>query len=182
MVYKNLIANIKEKKFKIITMILMVILIVGSGKNPFDLYIRAGNIYKIRNESLEISTIIHEDAENKKPVVLVDYDILIDLWQYDVNFLPVLTRSEYSFFSSNNFADEQVQQTVLESGNYREILGMTLLSGTQIDLAVFQEGIEKLAVDYIIQNKKLDLQDYLEGCGYEIYKETENYLVYHVEH
>lgn len=173
--------NIKEKKTKIIIMALMVLLVIGSGRSPFNLHIRAENIYKIKNESVEISEIIHEDSEDNVPLILVDYDILIDLWQYDAKFRSVLRRNEYSYISYN-YADEQVQQTVLESDNYRQILAMTLLSGVQIDPAVFQQGIEKLAVDYIIQNKALDLQSYLEGCGYKVYKETENYLVYQVKH
>ena len=74
-------------------MLVVFILFVLGVRFPVDS--KADNIYKISNEAIEISEMIHADSpENQMPLVLYDLSLVPVIRQYDASIRSAMDRGE----------------------------------------------------------------------------------------
>ena len=76
-----------------------VLLLIGAGSFVYsDGYVRAGNIYKMPQEIITVSEAIHKDSFREFPKAACDFELSMQLRQYDASILLTGTRETTSIF------------------------------------------------------------------------------------
>ncbi len=173
--------HLLSKRWKrAIGIIAFAVLIAVAGEGQFLHMVPAENIYKIKNESIQIADIIERDAKTDEPKSCLFADIqLLELRQYDPSILNTIRRQEMLRWSIDPTDPDMVQQT-LDNKNSRRILTLLLYYGIQLEPAVLEKNITKHQIQYIIPNKNKGLGEYFRNAGYETIGETEHFEVFRV--
>ena len=90
--------------------VLIAIMIIMSGNFLYGSgYVPSENIYKMPNELIEVSEIIHNDTNKEYPKAFLEYEYNMQMRQYDPKILLTVDREEYLYATSMNYTDEMLQ-------------------------------------------------------------------------
>lgn len=142
----------------LIAIVMMVaVLLISSGGLYFKEFSFAENIYKVPNELIEITEIIHNDSEDEYPKAFFEYEYNMMVRQYDPKMILTIDREDYIYAAINDYTSDMIydeehpQYRILAYlFRYQPMENKTLLDGldmTNTEYVVLTTGstnIEKL--------------------------------------
>lgn len=164
----------KEKRF-IVALLVFSLLILG-GNIDFSKYSMAQNIYKISDEEIQLSELLHETDETEKPMVLCG-GAPYYLWQYDGKLRWVLKRNDYMSYSLDVSDNEEIEK-ILEKGNAKKVAKLLAINQYPVTEEIAKKALDELDVDYIIMVDDTLGEDYFLKLGYQMRGSTGDYTVY----
>lgn len=139
-----------------------VLLLIGTGSFVYsDGYIRAGNIYKMPQEIISVSEEIHKDSDRRFPRAVCDFDLGMQLRQYDASILLTGTREEYL----NLLNGIEVDDFIARKQEHPNRLLKVVVMNEEIPLSEFRESLEETDTEYVVLSEKSPMTGYLERAG-----------------
>ena len=149
------------------------ILIICCG-NPVIIREENWNIYKVDSNVIEISDIIHGDAEQPSVNVFADITVIPNLRQYDASLTTVLGLADLYFF---NKTYEEICDVAMSQERYLMLMANY---NVEIDAELVNSALIREKVDYFIRNKGWFSEEYVESLNMQKIGETSLYEVYKV--
>lgn len=130
----------------------------------------AENIYKMPNELIEISEIIHADSNDEYPKAFMDYEYNMMMRQYDPKMLLTIDREDYLYAVSRDYSTDMIYDK--EKPQYR-ILAF-LARGQVFETKTVLDGFDMTGTEYIVLETGNQAIDRLLNAGLSKVAETEN--------
>lgn len=140
-------------------------------------YTPAANIYKMPEEVLQVSEMIHNHANVEYPRALCDYNMNMEIRQYDASILLAADREQYMNAVAGQISDEMIAS----EGNYPEKLLAMLVMGKELDFDVFKEALDATNTEYIVLDHYSRMIYYLEKAGLNKVGETQTRVIMHYD-
>lgn len=155
---KAIIYLSKGKQNKWIPVVLIAFIIISSVNTTYIKNIQfADNVYKMPDELIKISEIIHNDCVDEYPKAFFDYQYNMMVRQYDPKMLLTIDREDYIYAASNEFSTDMIYDDTHPENRilaalfrYQNVDTGSLLAaleGTKTEYIVLENGstnIEKL--------------------------------------
>lgn len=168
--------SVQKGKMKIVMAVLLCLALVFMGKFVYaDGYIKSPNIYKMPEELLQISKIIHEDSESEYPRAIFEYEYEMSIRQYDPKILLTIGRDEYIQAIRGYVTMDDVFD---DAHPYNKVLAVVPL-GLPVEDELFLQGLLQTNTRYVvITTDERILCPYLEHCGLRLVGKTLTHSVY----
>lgn len=159
--------------------ICMVLLLGTPVIQPSALLKMPDNLYKVSDEILEISELVHQNSERDIPRIAPANELLMTLRQYDGSVQLSLHRDYVLCWQgSPGFQWAAAQNDY----SYQKTLMEVLYAGdTSIPYDTFQTAIWATQTHYLVVSRHVPVHDYLIDFGAEYVAETDSYLIYQVQ-
>lgn len=163
-------------KMKMVMTIVLCIILVCMGNYVYsDGYIRTTNIYKMPEELLQISKMIHEDSKSDYPRAIFEYEYEMSIRQYDPKILLTIGRDEYIEAIRGYVTMDDVFD---DAHPYNKVLAVVPL-GLPVEDGLFLEGLRKTNTRYVCVTTDENIMcPYLEHCGLRLVGKTLTHSVY----
>ncbi len=140
-------------------------------------YASAGNIYKMPEELMTISCLIHEDSDVEYPKVLMEYNYNMEMRQYDPAILLTIDREDYLYAVSEAYTDEMLEDEAMPQ--YK--LLAKLIRYQDISDEAFKQALDATNTEYIVVSGGNANVPYFSASGYRLVSQTENHMIFHYE-
>ena len=175
-VFTKLILAIIDGKIKnkapIIVLALLVI--VMSSKSVTESGMRiAENKYKIPNELIEISKIIHADRDKEYPKAFLEFEYNMQMRQYDAKMLLTIDREDYLYAVSNEYTTEMIDSD--EFPQYRLLAGLIRYQNVEPEKIV--EGLKLTNTEYVVLTTGSTMIPALKEEGLTEVKKTKGHTI-----
>lgn len=170
----KLLMNRYEMKDKVVIIVLLALIMLTSGKSVFRGGIQwADNIYKMPDELIKISEIIHADSDKEYTKAFLEYEYNMQMRQYDPKILLTIDREDYLYATSSNYSDEQ-----LANPDYPQYKLLAALARyQQVSKEDFLNALEVTHTEYIVVNKNHLMMPFIKELELETVAETDNHVV-----
>lgn len=160
---------------KVILPLLLIGFIFLSGQFAYRTgYPATENIYRVSDELIRISEIIHDHSRVEFPKAMFEYQYNMEIRQYDPSILLAIDRETYIYAMNYEITEEMMGEETIENR-----LLAALIRGQYVEVGAFLEALEKTNTEYIIVSKGNVMIPYIESAGLTIIGGTEGHLVYH---
>ncbi len=106
----------------------------------------AENIYKIPDEVIQISEIIHNDSQNEYSKAFFEYEYNMEIRQYDPRILLTIDREDYIYAMNYSYTEEMLED---EENPENRILAL-LVRNQKVQEDDFIDALDKTGTEYII--------------------------------
>jgi hypothetical protein len=173
--FTKLIFYTEKKEVRFITAAIILCICLVSGKFVYADGIKlAENIYKMPDELIEISEIIHEDSSAKYPKAFLEYEYNMQMRQYDPKMLLTVDREDYLYAVQNPYTDEMLED---ESHPQYRLLA-TFVRLQPISEEAFLDALEATKTEYVVLNRNNPRTSFCLIAGLHKVCETENHIVF----
>ena len=147
---------------KVLTSVLIAAMFIAGGNFVYAKGIDiAGNIYKIDDELIEISRMIHEDSGTEYTRALFEYEYNMEIRQYDPKMLLAIDREEYLYAVSYSYTDEMLADE--DKPEYK--LLAVLVRNQKVDPGEFTDALDRTGTQYIVLTKGHPQRAYVRSAG-----------------
>lgn len=161
-----------------VALLALVLLLAGSGRFVYaEGYVPTTNNYKMPGEVIQTAEIIRRTSKVKYPRALCDYNLNMEIRQYDASILLTADRERYMAAVAGNITDEMLEA----DGYYQEKLLAMLVQEKRLSKPVLEEALESTNTEFIVLSKKSKIIDYLKDNGFSEAGDTESRLVLYRE-
>ena len=126
--------------------------------NGFDI---AENIYKIPDELIEVSEIIHDDSQKEYTKAFFEYEYNMEIRQYDPKMLLTVDREDYLYAMNYSYTDEMIAD---EMRPVNRILAL-LVRNQKIKEDDFTRALEETDTEYIVLTAGHPQISYIKRAG-----------------
>ena len=163
---------------RLILILAAVLFLMGSGSYLYSKgYTPVSNNYKMPGEVIQISDIIHRTSEVKYPRALCDYNLNMELRQYDASILLTADRERYMAAVAGNVTDDMLNA---EDNHVYRLLDM-LLHENELPEDVLEFDLKSTNTEYIVLSKESGIIDYLKSFGFREVGDTKSRLILHYD-
>ena len=106
----------------------------------------AENEYKVPNEMIEVSEIIHADSEREYPKAFLEYEYNMQMRQYDAKMLLTIDREDYLYAVSKEYTTQMIDDD--EFPQYRLLAGLIRYQNVNPEKIV--DALEMTDTEYIV--------------------------------
>lgn len=148
-VLTKMVIYLKEDKIqnKKTVIVLAILILACSSKSVFTSGIKIPeNRFKMPNELIEISEIIHNDSENEYSKAFFEFEYNMQIRQYDGKMLLTIDREDYIYAMSNEYTQEMIDSD--EFPQYRILAALFRYQDVDIDRLL--EAFESTKTEYIV--------------------------------
>lgn len=164
-----------ERKQTAIVSVLLVAIFLLSGNFIYkNGYVPATNIYKMPDEMIQISELIHEDAKVEYPKAFLEYEYNMQMRQYDPKILLTIDREDYLYAVTNPYTEEMLQDE--EHPQYR--LLATLIRYQSVETDDFLTALDATNTEYIVLSKNNLMIPFLEKAGLTAVNYTNDHIIF----
>ncbi len=169
-----------KKLFDKVLIVALIVLLVQTAGVKFGYEHDDGrdNIYKVSDEVIEVSDIIHDYTNNNQVIAYYGEGLAIELRTYDASILTDF--SIYQIRMPNE--DDLVNAGNAEGyGNVYDtftVMSTMLCGGVEYDVEVVHDAFSKYNIECFIRDKNKFSDEYIESLGYKKIGETDSYEVY----
>ncbi len=168
----------KERTKQIVVGIAFVTILCLSGRFIYaDGYVKAENEYKMPEELMTISRLIHEDSEVNYPRVLMEYNYNMEMRQYDPSILLTIDREDYLYAVSSVYTEEMLEDETMPQ--YK--LLAKLIRYQDISDEAFKQALDATNTEYIVVSGGNANIPYFGENGYRLVAQTESHMIFHYE-
>ncbi len=154
----DFIGSRKEWAGKILAFAAILLILFGCGSYAYrDGYTIAGE-YKVDPEVIQVSGIIHEHSDQEYPRAICDFNLEMELRQYDASIMLTATRQQYLEAVTFAETDEQVK----ERNKYVNLVLDVVALNKDIPVSDFLEGMEQTNTEFVVVSKASPMLSYLE--------------------
>ncbi|MCR4908042.1 MAG: hypothetical protein K5985_04365 [Lachnospiraceae bacterium] len=139
-----------------------------------DGFIPAVNSYKIQPEVLAVSELIHADSDVEYPRAICDFDMEMEIRQYDGKILLAATREEYLNALSGTEVDENIAEKQKHPNRILKVVALE----EELPVEEFQESLEETGTEYVVLSGRSPLLPYLERAGLKEIGSTPARVIY----
>ena len=175
-VFTKLILAIIDGKIKnkAAIIVLALLVIVMSAKSVTESGMRiAENKYKIPNELIEISKIIHADSDKEYPKAFLEFEYNMQMRQYDAKMLLTIDREDYLYAVSNEYTTEMIDSD--EFPQYRLLAGLIRYQNVEPEKIV--EGLKLTNTEYVVLTTGSTMIPALKEQGLTEVKKTKGHTI-----
>lgn len=167
-----------KKSGRVLFTLVLLGIVCLSGRFIYaDGYERTENAYKIPNELIEISEIIHEDSSVDYPKVLMEYHYNMEMRQYDPSIRLTIDREDYLYVVNQEYTNEMLQD---EAYPQYKLLERIVRHG-DISEEAFMQALEQTKTEYIVISTTNAVMPFLEQAELRLVAQTENHTVFHYD-
>lgn len=165
-------ASDKERK---VVITFLVIAGLFSGYFLYDTGIDiADNIYKMPDELVEISEIIHGDSDKEYNKAYFEYDYNMEIRQYDPKMLLTIDREEYLYAVAYSYTEDMIND---ENTPTNAILAL-LTRNQKVSADVFINALENTKTEYVVLTKGHPQTGFVTKAGLELIGETATHNIF----
>lgn len=165
-------ASDKERK---VVISFLVIAGLFSGYFLYDTGIDiADNIYKMPDELVEISGIIHGDSDKEYNKAYFEYDYNMEIRQYDPKMLLTIDREEYLYAVAYSYTEDMIND---ENTPTNAILAL-LTRNQKVSADVFINALENTKTEYVVLTKGHPQTGFVTKAGLELIGETATHNIF----
>ena len=158
-------ASSASRAKRIILTISATLFLIGSGSFIYEGgYAKAQNPYKVKPEVIEIANLLHAISDEPHPKAICDYELEMELRQYDSSILLGATRDQYINALNGERVDEQTRQRDMYINNILDVVARNI----DIDKDEFISSLEQTGTSYVIVSVASPMTDYLKSCLKEV--------------
>ena len=118
-----------------------VLLLIGLGSFVYsDGYVRSENVYKLPQEIISVSEALHKDSDKAFPKAAGDFELSMQLRQYDATILLTGTREEYLNILNGTEVDEFIAE---KQKHPNRILKVVVLN-EELPIEEFKESMDRV--------------------------------------
>ncbi|MFT3982464.1 MAG: hypothetical protein QM697_01045 [Lachnospiraceae bacterium] len=136
-------------------------------------YVPAANSYKMPDEMIQISELIHEDAAVQYPKAFLEYEYNMQMRQYDPQMLLTIDREDYLYAVSNPYTEEMLHDE--EHPQYRILAA--LIRYQSVDADSFLAALDATDTEYIVLSKSNLMVPFLEAAGLTAVDYTNDHII-----
>ena len=175
-VYLIQLSNSLKKKSFCIIMLIVIIMFTGVPTKYLRTIVKMpDNLYKVSDEVLEVSTLIHNDTTSDNIHLVVASDLLMTIRQYDPSFLLNLNRDfVLCWQGAANFQNLQENPLYLRDKAIMDVI----YGGDTSNHNDFIEAIQNTYTDYIVYSKSVEIYEFLENHSFYYLGETDSYYIF----
>ena len=146
----------------------------SSNSRPF-----AENSFKVPNEVIEVSKLIHRASDSDFPRAICDLNMEMEIRQYDASILLAADREQFLGAIYGTAFDDQTR----EKNHFSDILVEIMVHNTKYPKDVFLESMENTHTEFFVVMKNSPINGYLKDMGLKNVGETytRNVLMYEPE-
>ena len=134
----------------------------------------ADNIYKMPDELIEISEMIHNDSETEYTKAFFEYEYNMEIRQYDPKMLLCIDREEYLYAVNYSYTQEMLE----DESKPTNILLALLVRNQEVFPEDFTDALEKTHTEYVVLTKGHPQTSFIKAAGlYEI-GDTDTHTVF----
>ena len=134
----------------------------------------AENIYKMPEELIEISGIIHEDSGADYPKAFLEYEYNMQMRQFDPKILLTADREDYLFAVQNPYTEEMIEDEA--HPQYRLLASLVRLQ--PVSEEAFIDALETTNTEYVVLNRNNPRTTFCLKAGLKKVGETKNNIVF----
>ena len=133
------------------------------------------NLYKVSDDVLEVSELIHQNSDSATPSVAIASDLLMTIRQYDPSIVLTLERDRVLCWQGS-----PLFQSLSENGAYQaqKPIMDVIYGGDTSNPEKFLNSINITKNQYLVYSKNIQISDFLQNLGYIYIGETESYFIY----
>ncbi|MCR5526103.1 MAG: hypothetical protein K6F39_01805 [Lachnospiraceae bacterium] len=151
------------------------LILAGSGVYLYSSgYTKAANIYKMPEEVIQVADIIHKDSDHEYPRAVCDYNMNMELRQYDASIMLTVDREAYMNAVAGGITDDMLKY---DENPVNRILGVVVM-GRQIPKEDFIKAMDDSNTEYIVLDHYSSMQYYLKKAGLKKIGETGTRVIY----
>lgn len=163
-----------EIKNRVAVIIITALILILSSSSILKSGIRfAENIYKIPDELIEISEIIHNDSKDEYSRAFLEYEYNMQMRQYDPRMLLTIDREDYLTAVSQPYNTEQIDSD--EFPQYRILAA--LIRYQKVDTGKLLEAFDMTGTEYIVLTTGSTMIPVLKNAGLSEIAVTKNHTV-----
>lgn len=152
-----------------------VILFIAGGNYVYaDGISIARNIYKIPDELIEISHIIHDDSDSEYSKAFFEYEYNMEIRQFDPKMLLCVDREDYLYAMNYSYTHEMLED---ETKPVNKILAL-LVRNQKVEADDFTAALDETGTQYVVISKGHPQTGYLKKAGLRRIGETGTHLIY----
>lgn len=168
----------RKRSRKIIVGAALAVILCLSGRFIYaEGYASAGNFYKMPEELMTISRLIHEDSEVEYPQVLMEYNYNMEMRQYDPKILLTIDREDYLYVVNYDYTKEMLEDEAMPQ--YK--LLAKLIRYYDISDEDFKQALDATNTEYIVVSSGNANIPYFSKSGYRLVSQTENHMIFHYD-
>jgi len=165
----------QDKKQTAVVSVLMAAVFLLSGNFLYkNGYVPATNSYKMPDEMIQISELIHEDAAVEYPKAFLEYEYNMQMRQYDPKMLLTIDREDYLYAVSNPYTEEMLQDE--EHPQYRLLAALIRYQSVETD--AFLAALDETNTEYIVLSKNNLMVPFLEAAGLTALNCTNDHIIF----
>ena len=155
--------------------LLIVVMFVAGGNYVYaEGYDTAENIYKIPNELIEISQLIHEDCDTEYTKAFFEYEYNMEIRQFDPKMLLCVDREDYIYAVNYSYT-----QDMLADGTRPQNRLLALFVRNQkIEEDDLIASLEATATEYVVLTKGHPQAAFAVNAGLHQIAETATHIIY----
>lgn len=153
-----------------------LLILIGAGSFVYsDGYVRVTNAYKMPEEVIEVSRQIHANTGAEYPRAACDFELDMELRQYDGKILSTATREEYI----NKLNSIEVDDFIAEKQKHpNRILDVIVLNNKDVPIGDFKESLNATNTEFVVVSKASPILPYLKKAGLEKVASTGARVIY----
>ena len=137
-------------------------------------YDAAENIYKIPDELIEISEIIHADSDTEYVKAFFEYDYNMEIRQYDPKMLLSVDREDYIYAVNYSYTEEMLED---ENRPQDKLLAL-LVRNQNIEEDDLTEALDATNTAYVVLSKGHPQAAFVKRAGLYELSETKTHVIY----
>ncbi len=171
----KIITSLSERSERILATVLVIAMFVLGGNFVYAKGIdTAQNMFKIPDELIEISGMIHEDSKSTYAKAFFEYEYNMEIRQFDPKMLLCIDREEYLYAMNYTYTDEMLAD---ENTPTNRILAL-LVRNQRVAPEAFTDALEATGTEYVVLTKGHPRAAFVKKAGlYEI-GDTETHIIY----
>lgn len=176
--FTKLLISGGDKKDRLIICALTVLILLASGRTIYKDGIKwADNIYKMPDELIEISELIHADSDKEYTKAFLEYEYNMQMRQYDPKMLLTIDREEYLDATSKSYTDEQLADET--HPQYKLLAAMVRYQ--EVSAEDFVNALEATHTEYLVISKNHLLMPFVKSLGLKEIADTKSHIIFKYE-
>ncbi|MCR5790455.1 MAG: hypothetical protein K6G83_11270 [Lachnospiraceae bacterium] len=170
----KLIFGVQERKSRWVLLLLLSCMLLLSGRFLYrNGILWADNIYKMPEDLMAVSKLIHEDTEAEYPKVFLEYEYNMQMRQYDPKLLLTIDREDYLYAVGNQFTEEMLEDPA--HPQYKLIAA--LIKDQKVDMSDLLAALEETHTEYVVLDRQNQRIPWLTEAGLETVGEAGDHVV-----
>ena len=158
----------------IFAVLIIAMFIVGGNYVYAKGYDAVENIYKIPDELIGISDIIHRDSDTEYVRAFFEYEYNMEIRQYDPKMLLPVDREDYIYAVNYSYTDEMLS----DEGKPSDRLLALLVRNQKISKDDLTEALEATDTSYVVLSKGHPQAAFIRSAGLYELAETQTHIIY----
>lgn len=134
------------------------------------------NVYKVEDDLLMISEIIHKNSKEEQPKVALPLEYNLQARQYDPSLKLSIERNRMLYYLGNTTSGAFSENN--KSYRYQSIIMDVIYSGQNIDPKDLKKALKATRTDYLVAYKANDVHGTIFAAGCLAIGETPNAVIY----